>query len=307
MSIILIVDIETTGLNIEKDCIVEIGIVGLDLNTGKKEELFNSLIKEPEFNQKHYNSWIFQMGYITKEEYNNAPAIQDVFNEIQEILDDNYITAFNKKFDLGFLKKKGFHISREFPCIMIVSARKMKIYSPKNGYKWPSLQEAYDFFFPKVGYNESHRAYDDAYHEAQIAYKMYKEGIFVEMEFSTELAEVYYKVTSRPYNKDNVNKSFEHYPRNPDEALYYLISKFPLHYPKVRKILKETDIIPKGCAKINIIDFGCGPLTFSLGFLEELIEISHFYGGGAYKIRIIGIDKSYDALMMVLEILNEFR
>jgi len=142
MAKILVIDIETTGLNFEKDLILEIGIVELDLDNGNIIELFNSLIKEPEFNQNHYSSWIFQEDYIKKEEYFSAPPIQDVFDEIQKILDNYYVTAFNKEFDLTFLRKKGFQISLEFPCIMKVSARVMKIPSIRNGYKWPKMQQA---------------------------------------------------------------------------------------------------------------------------------------------------------------------
>jgi len=307
MAKILVIDIETTGLNFEKDLILEIGIVELDLDNGNIIELFNSLIKEPEFNQNHYSSWIFQEDYIKKEEYFSAPPIQDVFDEIQKILDNYYVTAFNKEFDLTFLRKKGFQISLEFPCIMKVSARVMKIPSIRNGYKWPKMQQDYNFFFPEAKYTECHRALDDAYHEAQIINKLFIEGNFVEMEFSRELAEIYGKITSKSYNTKNIKKSFINCPSNSDEALYYLVSKFPLHYPKVRKILKETETLPNGCAIINLIDFGCGPFTFSLGFLEEIIEISNFYGGGAYKIRILGIDKSRESLMLGLDIINEFR
>ncbi len=43
---IAVVDIETTGFSHQKDCIVEIGICELDLNSGNCRELFNKLIRE---------------------------------------------------------------------------------------------------------------------------------------------------------------------------------------------------------------------------------------------------------------------
>ena len=43
-----------------------------------------------------------------------------------------------------------------------------------SGYKWPNVQEAYDFFFGKTDYTELHRGADDAFHEADIVYELYK-------------------------------------------------------------------------------------------------------------------------------------
>ena len=40
-------------------------------------------------------------------------------------------------------------------------------------FKFPSVQESWDYFFPSNrDYIQFHRAYDDAYHEAQIVYEL---------------------------------------------------------------------------------------------------------------------------------------
>ncbi len=44
--IIAAVDIETTGFSHQEDCIVEIGICELDLDSGECRELFNKVIQE---------------------------------------------------------------------------------------------------------------------------------------------------------------------------------------------------------------------------------------------------------------------
>ncbi|MFT5699916.1 MAG: DNA polymerase-3 subunit epsilon [Desulforhopalus sp.] len=52
---------------------------------------------------------------------------------------------------------------------------------PNTGYcdpKWPKVQDAWDFFFPRSNYIEVYRALDDARHEALIAYELYKLGKF---------------------------------------------------------------------------------------------------------------------------------
>ena len=48
----------------------------------------------------------------------------------------------------------------------------------KRGYKWPSFEEAHAFFFPEIEYTEIHRGADDAYHEADLVYKLIKMGKF---------------------------------------------------------------------------------------------------------------------------------
>lgn len=47
-----------------------------------------------------------------------------------------------------------------------------------RGFKWPKVPEAYEFFFGKTGYIESHRGADDAFHEADIVYELFKRGVF---------------------------------------------------------------------------------------------------------------------------------
>jgi DNA polymerase-3 subunit epsilon len=44
--------------------------------------------------------------------------------------------------------------------------------------KWPTVQEAWDYLFGKTGYIETHRAIDDAVHEAQIVYELFKRGAY---------------------------------------------------------------------------------------------------------------------------------
>ena len=42
------------------------------------------------------------------------------------------------------------------------------------GYKWPKVQEAWDYLFGKTDYVEQHRGADDAMHEAKIVHEMIK-------------------------------------------------------------------------------------------------------------------------------------
>lgn len=179
---ILVVDIETTGFLKQKGVIVEVGIVSLDLNNGKVNEEFNSLVKEPSFNSVHAKppfGWIFENSSLTYEEVDQAPKLEDVFDDIQGVINrfPTGITAYNAAFDLPFLKSRSFTF-KSLPCPMIAATPVVNL-PPAWGHstpKWPTVEEAWDFLFGNTGYIESHRALDDAAHEAQILYELYKRG-----------------------------------------------------------------------------------------------------------------------------------
>ncbi len=184
---VAVIDIETTGLKASNDLILEIGIVELNLDTEETKVLFNNFVKEPSFGEKYRNAWIFDNSDMKFEEALNAPNLEKFRNELQEIFNNYGVTAFNISFDLGFLKARGFNFPNELPCIMITATDICKIPHP-NGirkdryrnseFKWPKVQEAWDFFFPNSNYIEGHRAADDAIHEAKILFELYKSGTF---------------------------------------------------------------------------------------------------------------------------------
>jgi hypothetical protein len=100
---------------------------------------------------------------------------------VQQILDAYPLgaTAYNKGFDFSYLSDRGLSI-RELECPMILSTDVCKLPSRPgyNQYKWPTVEQAYDHFFPGNQYQEAHRVFDDAMHEAQIVKELYERGIF---------------------------------------------------------------------------------------------------------------------------------
>ena len=170
---ILVLDIETTGF-FPKGKIVEIGIVSLDLDNGNIEEIFSSLLREEGEIKK--GAWIFENSDLTLEEVLAAPPAHEVFAEVQDIIRDIGVTAYNKSFDFTFLKDRGL-IIKELPCPMLLATPVCKIRNSR-GYKRPKVQEAFDFFFPEIEYVEKHRGLDDARHEAMIVWKLWELGVF---------------------------------------------------------------------------------------------------------------------------------
>lgn len=175
---VVVVDCETTGLYPHYDLILEIGIVELNLLTGETKILFDSLVKESMFSEEHRHSWIFENSDLSFDEVMNAPLLDELKPEIQAIFNRNSVTAYNKSFDLGFLKSRGIHVPNELPCIMLTATNILKIPFLRGikKFKWPKCQESFEFFFPATSYIEKHRAVDDAIHEAMILYEIFRRG-----------------------------------------------------------------------------------------------------------------------------------
>ena len=130
MTKIAVVDIETTGLDPCNDLIIEIGIVELNLHNGQTQVLFDSLVREQGFGDNHRNSWIFLNSNVKFEEVKDAPPFESVRLKLERILDEYPVTAFNKSFDLGFLKARGINVPNELPCIMRTATNICKIPFP---------------------------------------------------------------------------------------------------------------------------------------------------------------------------------
>jgi DNA polymerase-3 subunit epsilon len=133
-------------------------------------------VKEPLFGDIHRNAWIFFNSDLRFEDVVDAPGLDHVKDEIQEILNQYSLTAYNNAFDFGFMESRGFTIKKDIPDIMAVAKEACKIMYTNGNYKNPKMQEAWDNLFPNTNYREAHRAVDDAIHEAEILFEMYKRG-----------------------------------------------------------------------------------------------------------------------------------
>ncbi|KAB1228470.1 3'-5' exonuclease [Chryseobacterium viscerum] len=180
MEKILIVDIETTGFLQQKGKIVEIGIVELDLANGEKKIIFDQVTHEKGITKEECeNSWIIKNSNLTVEEIRTSKSLDKLKPEVQDIINSYRfgITAYNNAFDFGFMENRGFIFPKKLACPMKLSTGICQIPSAR-GFKWPTVEEAYEFFFGKTTYIEAHRGADDAYHEADIVYELYKRGVF---------------------------------------------------------------------------------------------------------------------------------
>jgi len=180
---ILIIDIETTGFQNQGGKIVEVGIVELDLETGERKILFDEVTHEQGITRDEVEgAWIVQNSDLGVEAIRLSKRFERYKEEIQNIITayPNGATAYNRSFDFNFLESRGIHFQKKLDCPMVLSTEICKLKSNhKSGkYKWPKVPEAYDHFFPGNDYDEKHRGADDAMHEAEIVYELYKIGVF---------------------------------------------------------------------------------------------------------------------------------
>jgi len=178
---ILIVDIETTNVTPRTGKIVEVGLVELNLLTGKRRILFDQVCHERPITKKEVEeSWIVQNSDLTLQDIQKSKTLEYYKPWIQAILNAYPLgcTAFNNAFDFGFLENRGFVFPKKLPCPMLLSTDICKLPSPRGGFKWPKVEEAHKHFFGDVGYIEKHRGADDAFFEAEIVYRLYQDGIF---------------------------------------------------------------------------------------------------------------------------------
>ena len=141
-------DLETTGLNSERDAIIEIGMVKF-----RDEQVMDkwcSLV----------NPWrpvpyrIQQLTGITQEEVDAAPSFSSVMGTVLSFLKDYPIVGHSVSFDLGFLNRQGLFLNNQ----AIDTFELAGILLPHVArYSLEKLAEALDIRFPT-----RHRALEDA-------------------------------------------------------------------------------------------------------------------------------------------------
>lgn len=180
MKKILVIDIETTHVSEKVGHILEVGLVSLDLESGVRDALFITTIHEPGCTYEEvFESWFYQnsdFGKVRPAFSNSSWKIQlEYYFRSAEYAG---LTAFNQAFDFRWLVSRGLKLPEKLPDPM-KCARDVVQASDKNGrIKNPTVQQVHDYFFPNSDYVEKHRALDDAMHEAQIIYELYKIGAY---------------------------------------------------------------------------------------------------------------------------------
>ncbi|HCC07806.1 MAG TPA: hypothetical protein DEP72_06590 [Clostridiales bacterium] len=97
-STFVVFDIETTGLNAQKDKITEIGAV--KIKEGNIIDKYSTFV-DPEI---HIPEFITKLTSITDDMVAGCPKIEDILSEFLDFAGDAVLVAHNASFDMGFIK-----------------------------------------------------------------------------------------------------------------------------------------------------------------------------------------------------------
>jgi ATP-dependent DNA helicase DinG len=101
MKSIIAIDIETTGLDPNRDAITEIGAIRF--NGNRIEEEWSTLINP----RRHIPENITQLTGIDDSMVRNAPTVQEVVRDLENFVGTLPVMGHNVRFDLSFLQKQG--------------------------------------------------------------------------------------------------------------------------------------------------------------------------------------------------------
>jgi ATP-dependent DNA helicase DinG len=148
MTQMVAIDIETTGLDPQKDAIIEIGAVRFRNQTVEAE--WNTLVNPG----RPIPSFITQLTGIADEMVTRAPMIQSIYADLVEFVGNAPVVGHNIGFDLGFLRRRGGFQNNpvidtyEMAAVLLPRAQR---------YNLGALAEVLE-----VGLPATHRALDDA-------------------------------------------------------------------------------------------------------------------------------------------------
>jgi len=173
MDSIVALDIETTGLDPQKDAIIEIGAVRF---TNKRIEdewssLINPGMKIPPF--------ITQLTGINDHMVLEAPSIQNILPELGHFVGDLPILGHNVGFDLSFLRKYGLFRGNDILDTYEIAS----VLLPSAGrYNLGSLGQTLNIPLPA-----SHRALDDARVTGAVYRSLYEIGLELPIQLLAEI------------------------------------------------------------------------------------------------------------------------
>jgi len=180
---VAILDIETTGVA-RDDCIIEIGVVELDLRNGNLKVLFNSVVKESKFDLKtHHKRFGFKKTGISPEIIDGAESLSK-FEEILRLIFENYrVGSWSKTgFDYKWIESRGYN----FPFKFDIQNSARRLIAKKYSIKQFTLRSAWSIlldsdenkllnkYINQGDGNVFHRAIYDAAIEAKILYLLIK-------------------------------------------------------------------------------------------------------------------------------------
>lgn len=197
MKTYLIFDTETTGF-LRKDVppghelqphVVQLAA---ELHDGERVLAGMNLIVDPGVPIPEQASSIHGITDAMAKRYGVRPVVAiALFNNLAKLA--SKLVAHNAPFDVGVVTGEYLRLDRQAEafdrpvvCTMLASTPILKIPKPgryrstSDPYKWPNLQEAYQFFVDPAGFDGAHDAMEDVRACRKILFEMIKRGCLCE-------------------------------------------------------------------------------------------------------------------------------
>lgn len=190
------IDLETTGIRLSKDKIIEVGL--LKVKDSHIIDTFSCVINP----DMQVDDKILELTKISKNELENAKRIHEVINHIVDFCEDYVLLGHNTIFDYSFVKKEANRAGLEFEKRGIDTYKLCKRVLPENVRK--NLTDACNYF--GIERKNSHRAFSDAYYTHVLFQEIIKN--FKTLEISLEAMKVKIKkfVPIRKRTKEDLQK-----------------------------------------------------------------------------------------------------
>ena len=190
------IDLETTGIRLSKDKIIEVGL--LKVKDSHIIDTFSCVINP----DMQVDNKILELTKISENELENAKRIHEVINHIEDFCEDYVLLGHNTIFDYSFVKKEANRAGLEFEKRGIDTYKLCKRVLPENVRK--NLTDACNYF--GIERKNSHRAFSDAYYTHVLFQEIIKN--FKTLEISSEAMKVKIKkfVPIRKRTKEDLQK-----------------------------------------------------------------------------------------------------
>lgn len=214
---IAFVDIETTGLGVTRDRIIEIGIVRVEDN--KITKTFRTLVNP----QENISPFVTKLTGISLKDLENAPTFYDIKDDVLDILDDCVFVAHNVRFDYGFIKNEMKRHNKTYTSKHFCTVKLSQALFPEfRKHNLDTIIERFD-----ITCENRHRAYDDA----KVLWNFYQklQSLFDEMTLEKAIAGTL-KKPSRPLHI--TEETMDLLPEKPGVYIFYAEDQTPLYVGK---------------------------------------------------------------------------
>lgn len=190
------IDLETTGIRLSKDKIIEVGLLKV-----KDSHIIDTLscVINPDI---QVDDKILELTKISEKELRNAKRIHEVINHIVDFCEEYVLLGHNTIFDYSFVKREANRAGLEFEKRGIDTYKLCKKVLPENVRK--NLTDACGYF--GIERKNSHRAFSDAFYTHVLFQEIIKN--FKTLEISPEAMKVKIKkfVPIRKRTKEDLQK-----------------------------------------------------------------------------------------------------